>query len=110
MEVIIPISIPLQHANSLLDGFRQQVYKNSEMRKIMFELKQDETMSIFIHALVKDSDIMFEGWELCIKHTKLVFDETLDLIEILFCKDFPDQFKFLKQEGNWHHLVTTLNQ
>jgi hypothetical protein len=93
-----------------MDAFRQQVYKNSEMRKIMFELKQGEPMAIWVHALVKDSDLMFEGWELCMKHTQLVFDETLDLKEILFCKDFPDQFKFLKQEGNWHQLVQTLNQ
>ena len=62
MEVIIPISIPLQHANSLLDAFRQRVYENSEMRKIMFELKQGEAMSIWVHALVKESDIMFEVW------------------------------------------------
>jgi hypothetical protein len=62
MPVIIPISIPTQHANMLLDAFRQQIYKNSEMRMIMFELEQGEPMTVWVRALVKDSEIMSEGW------------------------------------------------
>lgn len=62
MPVIIPISIPPQHANMLLDAFRQQIYKNSEMRMIMFELEQGEPMTVWVRALVKDSEIMSEGW------------------------------------------------
>ena len=75
MPVIIPISIPPQHANMLLDAFRQQIYENSEMRMIMFEIEQGEPMTVWVRALIKDSEIMEEGWNECLRFTTLVFSD-----------------------------------
>ena len=108
MPVIIPISIAPQHANTLLDAFRQQIYENSEMRMIMFELEQGELMTVWVRALVKDSEIMIVGWNECLSFTTLVFSDDQKYQDILIREQSPDQFLFLKQKGNWLPLFQEL--